>query len=196
MMMIIIMMIIATYTYDDDCHHHHHRIVHEWWRLSSWWSSHRTGTMTIVIMIIIASYTDDDDSHHNDCHHDDDCIVHKWSWSSSWPHRTLGMVFALAIYDTIFFGNILLMGAAAGAHKGSMGLGCYTSRIIKETINMLLIWMKIYFMLRTVIVAPTLFHLLLPTSKCHCWLQWTFYCCKKRYPQSLVSVDYVRRSSS
>ena len=47
---------------------------------------HRMQVMMILIVMMIASYTNDDDSHHHD-----DSIVH--------------IVYALAMYDAVFFGN-------------------------------------------------------------------------------------------
>ena len=62
--------------------------------------------MMIVIIMMIASYTNDDDRHH-----DDDRIVH-----------------TLTKYDAaeiLLRTDILSLGAAAaGADKGTMGLGC------------------------------------------------------------------------
>ena len=80
------MMMIASYTNYDDRHYDDDRIVHKWWWSSLWWWLHRTQVMMIVIIMMIASYTNDDD-----CHHYDYRIVH--------------IVYALAMYDAIFFGN-------------------------------------------------------------------------------------------
>ena len=60
--------------------------------------------MTIIIVMIIASYTNDDDCHH------DDRIVHIMMiviiiLTASYIRDDVRIVYALAIYDAIFFGN-------------------------------------------------------------------------------------------